>query len=433
MTEPGAAKTPVASGDMANQNLTANFVAVVAAGAVTGVLGLVFWAAAGRLYPANELGAASALINTAVMLATLSSSSVGALYERFLPLAYGRSRSVIRVGQLAVAVFSVGAAALILVVGPTAKLLTGGTEVVAFLVFCVVTTAFALQDHIVTGLQVARWSAYKNVFHSVSKLVILICFAVFSTSTWAIVGSWWIPAVVGLAALSIVVRRRITQTVDLQRAAELPGSRELWSYFAGSVGILAVGTAVPLVVPLLVVAQFGVSENAYFAVAWSMVSAGVIVLHMLIGPFVAEAASAEPAKQLALLKRFSLLLGAAACLGAVGLAAAGPFILGVVGDDYRSNGAVLLYYAAAVLPLTSIYIIYQAFARATRRLRLAVAIQTLNAAIILGGISLSTSGEGLAEVGRWFLAGELVSAVLSLAALAVGVNRTRAQNVKSAN
>ncbi|WP_156045873.1 MULTISPECIES: lipopolysaccharide biosynthesis protein [Actinomycetes] len=367
------------------------------------------------------------------MLATLSSSSVGALYERFLPLAHGRTRSVIRVGQLAVAVFSVGAAALILLIGPTAKLLTGGTEVFAFLAFCVVTTSFALQDHIVTGLQVARWSAYKNVFHSVGKLVILVGFAAFSTSAWAIIGSWWIPAVVGFAVLAVVVRRRIIRTVDLQRAAELPGVRELGSYFAGSVGILAVGTAVPLVVPLLVVAHFGVSENAYFAVAWSMVSAAVIVLHMLIGPFVAEAASAEPTQQLALLKRFSLLLGAAACLGAVGLAAVGPFILGVVGDDYRSNGAVLLYYAAAVLPLTSIYIIYQAFARATRRLRHAVAIQILNAAIILGGISLSTSGKSLAEVGRWFLAGELVSAVLSLAALAVSVTRTRTRNRKSGN
>lgn len=425
VTEPRVSNVSASEGnDSAGKSLTTNFVAVVGAGVVTGVLGLFFWAVAGRLYPAEKVGAASALINTAVMLATLSSSSVGALYERFLPLAYSQTRNFIRLGQLVVAIFAAAAALLIIAVGPTAKLLVNNVEVVAFVAFCVVTTTFALQDHIVTGLTVARWGAYKNVFHSVTKLVLLVCAASLS-SAWAIIGAWWIPALMGLFVLAAVVRRRITRSVDLRRVSELPSAREMWSYFGGSVGILAVGTAVPLVVPLLVVARFGVADNAYFAVAWSMVSAAVIVLHMLIGPFVAEAASGNYDQQLALLKRFSVLLGGVAFVGAAGLALVGPFILGLVGEQYRSNGAVLLYFAAAVLPLTCTTIIYQAFARATKRLRFAVAVQVLNAVIILGGISLTAGSGSLADVGRWFLIGELVCAVLCLVALAAGVRRQR--------
>ncbi|XGU19432.1 hypothetical protein ACETU7_31285 [Rhodococcus sp. 3Y1] len=62
-------------------------IAVLISGAVTAVLGLVFWAVTARMYPVDVVGRASAVINSAVVLSTLSTLSLGSMYERFLPLA----------------------------------------------------------------------------------------------------------------------------------------------------------------------------------------------------------------------------------------------------------------------------------------------------------------------------------------------------------
>jgi O-antigen/teichoic acid export membrane protein len=410
------------STERTDKNLMTNFLAVLVSGAVTGVLGLIFWAAIGRLYPAATVGTANALINTAVMVSTLASSSIGTMYERFLPLAHGQALNLIRLGQIAVALFAATASALMIGLGPSSELLSSNWQFAAFLLFTVTTASFALQDHIVTGMNVARWGAYKNIVHAVMKLTLVVLLAS-TVSTWVIIGSWWAPAVVCTATLALCVRRRLLRTMDTSRRADLPQRRALWSYFAGSAGILAVGTAVPLIVPLIVVARYGVAQNAYFAVAWSMVSAAVIVLHMLIGPFVAEAADADGTRTLALLRRFTQLLAAATLIGSAGLAAIGPFVLGVVGESYRSNGAVLLFYAAAVLPLTCVFIVYQALARVTRRLRLAVFVQLLNAGIVLGGITFSDTSGGLSNVGLWFLIGESVSATIASVAMFSAIRR----------
>ncbi|PRC52497.1 AMP-dependent synthetase, partial [Mycobacterium sp. ITM-2017-0098] len=57
----------------AERNLRVNTVALIASTAATGVLGLMFWAVAARLFPAHEIGLASALITSAVLLSTMSS------------------------------------------------------------------------------------------------------------------------------------------------------------------------------------------------------------------------------------------------------------------------------------------------------------------------------------------------------------------------
>ncbi len=50
-------------------------IAVLISGAVTAVLGLVFWAVTARMYPVDVVGRASAVINSAVVLSTLSTLS----------------------------------------------------------------------------------------------------------------------------------------------------------------------------------------------------------------------------------------------------------------------------------------------------------------------------------------------------------------------
>jgi O-antigen/teichoic acid export membrane protein len=81
------------------KNLRLNSVAVVSSSALTSLLGLAFWAVSAKLFPAAEVGIAAATTSSAMMLSTLASLSLGAMYERFLPLAGRRAGALVLHGS----------------------------------------------------------------------------------------------------------------------------------------------------------------------------------------------------------------------------------------------------------------------------------------------------------------------------------------------
>ena len=161
----------------AERNLRINTNSLIVANAVTGVLGLVFWIAAARTFPAREVGVAAAQINSAVMLAFLSILSIDTIYERFLPVAGSHARSLLKHGFLVVAVVAALAGSALVVFGPRESLFESGWTMATYPVFVVVLAVFTLQDKATAGLGVARWSAVKNAIHSVGKLIVVLALA----------------------------------------------------------------------------------------------------------------------------------------------------------------------------------------------------------------------------------------------------------------
>lgn len=80
-TDPGPTAADAGSTKSSDRNLALNSLALMLSTVITGGLGLLFWAAAGRLYPVAEVGSASAVITSAVMLSTLSNLSLGSMCE----------------------------------------------------------------------------------------------------------------------------------------------------------------------------------------------------------------------------------------------------------------------------------------------------------------------------------------------------------------
>lgn len=103
----------------AEQNLRVNTVALIVSTASTGVLGLAFWAVAARLFPAHEMGLASALITSAVLLSTMSTLGLDVLYERFLPVAGIRAPVLLHRGFLVVAGMGLLTGAVLVAVLPS--------------------------------------------------------------------------------------------------------------------------------------------------------------------------------------------------------------------------------------------------------------------------------------------------------------------------
>lgn len=377
---------------------------------LTGVVGLLYWAIVGRMYPAREVGAASAVITTATMLSAFGNLSIGALFERFLPLAGARATTMMRTGFLVGGGFGTVLGLGFLLVGPTDEMFDSTGEALLFPVVVAVFSAFALLDHTAVGLREAGWAAAKNVVHAVTKLVLVIGFA-FTASRLAVVGTWTIPALLAVVWLGIRVARRARAVAASSPGVELPPRRELGSYLAGAYGIYVVGALAPLILPLVVISVLGADSNAHFSIAWSLVTSVVVLMTMLMGPYVA-AAAAEPDRLWPLTVRFLAVLAVVATGGVVLFAVIGPWVLTFVGADYAEVGTPLLRWAAVAIVPAVIPLAYNAIARVRRRLRWAVAVQAVNAVVVVGASMCWIGDHGLVSLGWAYATAETLAAVL---------------------
>ena len=400
----------------AERNLRINTASLVLSSLVTGVLGLAFWGVAARLYPADQVGVAAALISSAGMLSTVSLLSIGRLYERFLPMAGNRTGLLLKKGFLLVCGTALLAGIGLIVFGPRHNLFETGGGMAWYPVLVVVLAVFSLQDGATAGLGVAWWSAAKNAFHAVAKLVAVIVFVSAGSAT-AIVTAWGATAAAAALFVLVAIRRRYRVNARFLRAPNLPPNRELWSYFGSSFGLTAVWSIGPLAVPLIVVAELGPESNAYFSVAWAIVSALYFALHLVVSPYVAEVA-ANPDKIRSLSWRLLQMISVVAVVGSIGLVVIGPMVLNMVGPEYRAHGQALLYLAAIFIPVSSCSAVYEALARVHRKLKLMMVMWCSSAVVIVLGSIVGTKSLGVAGVGWVYLAAEsLSSAVLIIPAI----------------
>lgn len=421
MTAPAAAPT-AAAGDPAARGRGRAFVsdslALVVSGLATGALGLAFWAAAARGYPVAEVGRASAVITSAVVLSSVANLSLGAMFERFLPHAGRRAGALVARGHALTSVTAMALGGLFLLLGPDEHLFATGWDRAAFPVLVAALSAFALQDQVAVGLERARWVAVKNIAHSVAKLVGLVLLAS-TASAWAVVGAWGATAAVAAAVTAVAVRRRLRSRSAAHEAPRLPARRELFAYFGASSGISTLTLVTPLLLPLVVVARLGVEGNAYFAVTWTLVSALSMLLLVVVGPYVAAASStASPARRAALTRRFATVLAALGVGGGAFLAGVAPFGLALVGEHYREAGAPLLLLMAVSVPLSVVGWLYTGLARVHRRLGLAVLVQAVHSAVVVGGAWVLLVPLGLRGVGVAHVAAEVLTCAVLLVPLA---------------
>lgn len=404
-----------------------NAFALVVSSCATGVLGLAYWALMGRWFPADDVGAAAAVISTATVLSAFGNLGLGSYLERFLALVPGSQR------RLVIRVMTAGTgcgallAVIFLIVGPRDAVLGSGWAMVGFPLVVATFAWFALLDHVSIALRSAQWAAAKNITHAVLKLLAALGA---STLLWGRVGIvWtWVAAAVLTGLLTWwALRRRLSDAGPGDSAsAEWPTRAERRRFVLGNFGIYVATAVVPLTLPLIVVARVGTAQNAYFALVWSMVTAVIVLMAVLTGPYVA-AASADPGDALALTGRFVGILFAVGCVAALGFAFVGPWVLRIAGPDYVTNGIGLIRLAAVAMPLATAGLIFTAIARVRRRLLPALFIQGISAATTLTLSTLWIADHGLIAVGWALLIAECLVVVLVTVLLARLALQRRAQ------
>lgn len=399
---------PVRALRLPRPGMGANALALMISSAVTGLLGLVYWGLAERYFPTETVGRASAAVTTATMLGTLACLSLGGSYERFLGESGRRTRRYIVLGLALVAALALLLGTAFVALGLADRLVEDPAQRWAFPGIVLAFALYALVDPICIGLGGATWAAAKNICTAVVKLAPVVLLS--GSGALALSGSW---ALVALTAAAVTAGGALrSRTVRLREAAPtLPPARELLAFQGASFTLMIVATAVPLVLPLVVLTSLGATQNAYFNLAWSLCAAVGTLYAAVMSSYVATAAN-DPRQVAAHTRRVVRLLVLTGLAGGVGLAGAGPVMLHLVSPAYAEAATPLLRLMAVSFALQSVVFLYGAMSRVVRRQRLVVAVQTASAAGIVGGVLWALPQHGLTGVGLVHVAVEAVCALV---------------------
>ena len=331
-------------------------------------LGFVFWTLAARLYPAAEVGLASAAISAAVFTATVAMFGLPYALVRFSPAA-GAERAILTSTALLVVTIAgaLGGAFLVAGIGLWAPALTelAPPPVLAAVVvpLAAATGAAGMLVYVAVARRDARPALAGGVTQGAVKCVLVILFAVaFPRAGIALVVIWLFGTAAAVLLQIWLLRAHVTLRVDV-RLLRLDFLRYSAGNYAGDLAWSAPG----LLFPLLVVARLGAEANAYFYVAWAITSLLLAIPDAVASSLLAEGSHDPGDTDEHVTRAFGLAL--AFVLPAIGLCWFGaPLLLGLFGVDYAANGIeTLRILSLAALPV-SVNILHLTVARVERAL-----------------------------------------------------------------
>jgi O-antigen/teichoic acid export membrane protein len=289
--------------------------------------------------------------------------------------------------------------------------------------------AFTLQDGILTGLRKAPVILLENTSFAVVKLGALIGLAALLPAT-GIVVAWVAPVLVAVVVISYYLLKVAIPRHEAaaEGKSEIPTRGRLFSFVSAEYSKAILSTGTTWVLPLLVTAQLGSVEEAYFYIPWLINYSAVLLPYGISAAYVVESAF-EGEQSLETMKK-SMKVGAAVvvvCTLAEFFVV--PLVLHLAGPGYAENGTTLVRILALTLPFNALNALYGTFAWMEQKLWRLVILQGVNAAILLTGSILLMDTWGINAVGISYLAAQVV---LGLGSVPPILRRFRAAKAQGA-
>lgn len=390
---------------------------------VTGVLGLVFWAVAARIYEADDVGRASAVVAAMALASAFGQLNLQQGIPRLLPGRRSQARAfLIRCYAAAgCASFVAAGLALLLLAGTDTPIITGQGERSLFIVATIAWTIFSLQDAALIGLRASHWVPIENIAFAVTKIVLAVVF-VRSWPEAGLVAAWVVPVAASIGPVSWLLFRKLVPqhaSASSDHPTLGPEGRSGGFMFADYAGqVLALGATSAM--PVLVAVQTSNAATAYFAAAWMITAISEQVLGAVTTPLMVEAAHRPD--ELPRLTRQALRLFGGVFVPALFLVAVGaPSILAVLGRDYAESATGLLRWTCLGLVARAVVMIRLAHLRHLERRTHVVVMGGLSAAGLLGGSLALMPSLGIAAVGLSFFVTQFLLAVSSMPGIRIAV------------
>lgn len=384
---------------------------------LTAGLGFLFWILAARLYSPERVGINSALIAVLMTVSTLCQVNLGSVFVRFLPEAT-RPAKLILLGYAAAAGFSLVVATCVALIAPHvakdlsilgSSRLIGVIWVLSVALWCV----FALQDGALTGLRAARWIPVENTSFGVLKIVALLILAAFGAAQGMLL-AWVLPMAILVIPVNLIIFRRAVPAhtpAHTDGIVNRFGKRRLVRYL-GMTGVASsIDQGMLAALPILVVAILGATQNAYFYIAFTIVTTLELLADNIVTALTVEGTFATHRLQeltAAVGRRFVVLLLPAT----LALMVAAPLVLLFFGRTYADHGTTVLRLLALASIFRGAIWLYMAVCRIQGR---GLALLLVSAATSIGTLvftSVFAHLWGLNGVGIGWLTSNLVVAVV---------------------
>jgi O-antigen/teichoic acid export membrane protein len=389
--------------------------ALAANSAFTAVAGLIYWIVAAREYSAHDVGVNAALISSMMFLAGIAGLNLTNVVVRFLPDAGRRTARLTAVSYVVAGCAAVGVA-LVFVLGagvwaPSLDFLRadqalGAWFVLSTLGWCL----FAIQDSVLTALGKAVWVPVENAVFSLLKLGLVVAFATL-LPVYGIFVSWTVGMLVAVAGVNVVIFGKLMRRHAARPDAETSSLRgpAFARYFAADYVCSVAWMSAINLMPLVVTAVAGATENAFYALAWA-VSLPLYAFAANIGMSLVLHGARDRAS-LPALERKAALQGARVLLPSVLIAVVlAPEVLSLFGGNYPEKGTTLLrLLALGALPYF-VLTLALSVARIERRLRPAMLAWGAQAILALGMAAPLLNALGVTGAGVAWLASQCLVA-----------------------
>jgi O-antigen/teichoic acid export membrane protein len=343
-----------------------NAYALMASTIITSVLGVAFWVAAARLYPAETVGRDTALILAMQGLALVGQLNLGTAVVRFLPQIRRRARRGVAAVYAVSACGVLALSTLFVIGGPRVaddfRFLEGEPRLaVGYALAVVLWVIFVLQDQVLTALRRTGWVPVENAIYGALKLVVLVALATSALAGHGILVAWIVPAALIVPVMTwLIFVRLLPQHAASHREGPSPleahGTRKLVRFLGQDYLGSVLGQASLLCLPLLVVALLGSTENAYFAIPFALAMAFDLLFLNGATSLTVEGAHDENAARDLTRRLVRRVFGPLAAIGVLSAVAA-PLLLWPFGPDYvRESASVLRLLLLACLFRATIFL-----------------------------------------------------------------------------
>lgn len=397
---------------MLHDDLRRSSTLLIGAQAINAGAAFVFWALCARLFPAREVGLATALISYGLLVATFTQLGLPVTVLRFLPASQRRG------GLFSAAVLLVGLSSLlggllaifgIHLLAPKLAFVQSSAVLSLMLVAIVVGSALgSLLDGVLASLKKSQYVLGKSLLTNIPRVVLPFAIAVLGVQGMAGVYSGML-LLGAMYSLTVIVRKFMQRGSLRPQFAELIRHRSFAAanYFGSMFGILP-GT----LTPLIVLQKLGPAQAAFFYMPMQLAVFLGIIASSTCQALLAETAHSDDAAEHrrhvlnAIKHLYRMLVPAVLGLGLVGWV-----ILRVYGQQYAAHGFVPLLILCAASLLVAVNWLGDTWLNIQKKPVAYFLMNACNALTVVGSVFL-LAGHGLVGVACGWLTGQALSAAV---------------------
>jgi len=398
-----------------------NSIYLIANMCVTAVTGFGFWTLNAHLFKTADVGYATTLISILGLAGLVSSLGFGKTLIRFLAK-HDQKNKLIATKLYISAIAALASSVVFAFLMPRLGIKhTSGMLIGLFIVAGIVTTLKALVDSIFISFRASGQTLLENSVTNISRLI--LPFAFLSIGYVGIFISYTVSALLGVAmALYLLVHKF---NFKLRERPSLSTMQGLWSFSIGSYMSDIVGALPSIVLPIIITAKSGPTQEAYWYMAMQIITFLFLLCSSVNQSLFAEAAHNEAQLMHYVRRAAAVMFGLVISIGAI-LFVCAPLILSIFGHAYDAAVVPLRLLVLSSLLVAGNYVTGSILSM-YRKVGYLTFVNAANAAVVLG-MSLFTA-HSLSDYGWAWLAGEVVNITLFGSGALYVLRRQRLQQI----